>query len=59
MYLTESGEGSGNNLYVRDLRNKDSQFIQMTNDMNCQYEPVETIGNDIYISQTQALQRTV
>ena len=49
MYLTESGEGSGNNLYVRDLRNKDSQFIQMTNDMNCQYEPVETIGNDIYI----------
>ena len=49
MFLYESGEGSGNNLYVRDLRNLDSQFMQMTNNMEQQYSPVETIGNDIYI----------
>ena len=40
MYLYESGAGAGNNLYVRDLRQPDSQFIQMTTDMDYQYYPV-------------------
>jgi prolyl oligopeptidase len=40
MYLYESGAGSGNNLYVRDLRQPDSQFIQMTADMDFLYYPV-------------------
>lgn len=50
MFLYESGEGAGNNLYVRDLRRKDSQFIQMTSDMNYYYYPVETDGNRILIT---------
>lgn len=49
MYLYESGDGAGNNLYVRDLKQKDSQFIQMTSDMDSQYAPVENFGGKIYI----------
>lgn len=48
-FLTESGEGAGNNLYVRNLRQPDSQFIQMTSDMNYYYYPIENIGNQILI----------
>ena len=40
MYLYESGAGAGNNLFVRDLRQPNSQFIQMTADMDFQYYPV-------------------
>ena len=57
MYLTESGEGSGNNLYVRDLRRPDTQFVQMTNDMNCQYAPVQTVGDSIYIFTNAGAQK--
>lgn len=48
-FLTESGEGAGNNLYVRNLKQPDSQFIQMTSDMNYYYYPIENIGNQILI----------
>ena len=57
MYLTESGEGSGNNLYVRDLRRPDAQFVQMTNDMNFQYSPVQTVGDSIYIFTNSGAQK--
>lgn len=49
MYLFEEGAGAGNNLYVRDLRNPDSQFIQMTTDMDFQYSPVYDDGDKIWI----------
>ncbi len=49
MLLTESGAGAGNNLFVRDLRKKDSQFIQMTSDMDYLYDVVEVIGNTMYL----------
>jgi len=49
MFMYEDGEQSGNNLYVRDLRQKGSQFIQMTSDMTCRYAPVETMDGKIYI----------
>lgn len=49
MFLTESGEGSGNNLFVRDLRVPDSRFVQMTRDMDCQYSPVEVVGDSVYV----------
>lgn len=48
MFLTESGAGSGNNVYVRDLRQPNSQFIQMTSNLDLQYSLVETIGDKIY-----------
>jgi prolyl oligopeptidase len=49
MYLYESGAGSGNNLFVRDLKQSDSQFIQMTSDMDYQYSPIYDDGDKIYI----------
>ena len=49
MFLFEDGDGAGNNLFVRDLRQKDSQLIQMTSDMNLQYNPVATEGDKIYL----------
>lgn len=49
MFLTESGAGAGNNLFVRDLRKKDAQFIQLTSNMDLLYSPVETEGDKFYI----------
>ena len=49
MYLYESGAGAGNNLFVRDLRQKDSQFIQLTDNMNYQYNPIYNEGDKMYI----------
>ena len=48
MYLYESGAGAGNNLYVRDLRQKDALFIQMTNDMDYLYSPLYDDGDRMY-----------
>lgn len=48
MFLTESGAGSGNNVYVRDLCQPNSQFIQMTSNLDLQYSLVETIGDKMY-----------
>lgn len=49
MFLFESGAGSGNTLYVRDLRKPNSQFIQMTSDLDKQTYPTEIIGEKIYL----------
>ncbi|MGN0225048.1 MAG: prolyl oligopeptidase family protein [Prevotella sp.] len=49
MYLTESGEGSGNNLFIRSLKTPDSQFIQMTSDSNYEYYPITEKGDSIII----------
>lgn len=49
MFLSESGAGAGNNLFVRDLRQEGSQFIQMTDDMDSHYYWVTTQGDRIYI----------
>lgn len=49
MFLHESGAGAGNNLYVRDLRVPGSQFVQITNNMDLQYLPVQVVGDKIYI----------
>ena len=49
MYLYESGAGAGNNLFVRDLTKPESQFIQMTSNMDYQYMPVYDEGNKIWL----------
>lgn len=49
MYLYEGGDGAGNNLFVRDLRQPNSQFIQMTSNMDYQYSPIYTEGDKIYL----------
>ena len=49
MYLYESGAGSGNNLFVRDLTKPESQFIQMTSNMDYQYMPAYDEGDKIWL----------
>ena len=49
MFLIESGAGQGYTLFVRDLRVPGSQFIQMTNNMECEYSPVAINGDDIIL----------
>ena len=49
MYLYESGAGAGNILYVRDLRQKDAQFVKMTSDMNYLYSPIYSNDDKLYI----------
>ena len=49
MLLYESGAGAGNNLFVRDLRNPSSQFMQMTTDMDYQYGFIDNIGDTLFI----------
>lgn len=49
MFLIESGAGQGNNLYVRNLKQKDSQFIQMTSNLDKQYNLLKTIGDKLVL----------
>lgn len=49
MFLYESGAGAGNTLYVRDLREPNSQFIQMVSGMDKQYYPIDIEGDSIII----------
>ena len=49
MFLYEDGAGAGNTLFVRDLRKPNSQFIQMTTDMDYRYTPLYTEGEKIYL----------
>ena len=49
MVLYESGAGAGNNLFVRDLRQPNSQFMQMTSDMDYQYDFVDNIGDEMIL----------
>ena len=48
MFVFESGEGRGNNLYMRDLRKPGSQFVQLTEDFDYEYDPIEVIGETVY-----------
>lgn len=57
MFMYESGMDQGVNLFVRDLRVPNSQFIQMTGDASKNYSPIETIGDSIYIFTNAGAQR--
>ena len=48
-FLTEDGADTGNNLYVKDLRRSDSEFVLMTPDMAHYCTPLETDGEKIYL----------
>ena len=48
LFVIESGEGLGNNLFLRDLRIPNSAFIQLTENFDYEYSPVEIIGETVY-----------
>ncbi|MDR2472961.1 MAG: prolyl oligopeptidase family serine peptidase, partial [Tannerella sp.] len=48
LFVFESGEGRGNNLFMKDLRKSSSDFAQLTENQDFEYSPVEVIGETIY-----------
>lgn len=49
LFVYESGAGRGNNLFIKDLTKTNAPLIQLTTDFDYQYNPVEVIGDKIYI----------
>ena len=47
-FVFESGEGLGNNLFMKDLRKPDRPFVQLTENFDYEYNPVEVIGETVY-----------
>ena len=48
LFVFESGEGLGNNLFMRDLRKSDAPFVQLTENFDYEYNPVEIVGETVY-----------
>ena len=48
LFVFESGEGRGNNLFMKNLRKTDAPFVQLTEDFDYEYRPMEVIGETIY-----------
>ena len=49
MYLYESGAGAGNNLFVRDLKKPEAQFLQITSNMDNTYGVIGNMDRQIYL----------
>jgi len=48
-YFFESGAASGNNLSIKDLKKANAPIVALTSDMEYTYDPIEVIGDKIYI----------
>ncbi|MDR2806173.1 MAG: prolyl oligopeptidase family serine peptidase [Dysgonamonadaceae bacterium] len=49
LFITESGAGSGNNLFIKDLTKPNAPVVVLTDDMEYSYYPIEVIGDTIYL----------
>ena len=49
MFLFESGQGAGSTLWIRDMQDPKGKFVQIADDMDYQYMPIEVIDDVIYI----------
>ncbi|MDR1632831.1 MAG: prolyl oligopeptidase family serine peptidase [Dysgonamonadaceae bacterium] len=49
LFIIESGAGSGNNLFIKDLTKANTPVIALTDNMEDTYYPIEVIGDKIYI----------
>ena len=49
MFLTESGQGSGHTLWIKDMQDPKGQFVQIADDMDYFYSPIEVIDDVIYL----------
>ncbi|MDR2774002.1 MAG: prolyl oligopeptidase family serine peptidase [Tannerella sp.] len=48
LFVFESGEGRGNRLFVKDLRRPEASFVQLAEDFDYEYSPVEVTGETVY-----------
>ena len=49
LFVYESGEGRGNNLFIKDLTKTNASFIQLTEDFEYNYYPIEVVDDNIYM----------
>jgi prolyl oligopeptidase len=49
LFIFESGAGSGNNLFIKNLAKANTPIIALTDNMEETYSPIEVIGNKIYL----------
>lgn len=49
MFLFESGQGAGSTLWIRDMQDPKGKFVQIADDMDYQYSPIDVIDDVLYI----------
>ena len=49
MFLFESGQGAGSTLWIRDMQDPKGKFVQIADDMDYQYGPIDVIDGTLYI----------
>ncbi len=49
MFLFESGQGAGSTLWIRDMQDPKGKFVQIADDMDYQYGPIDVINDTLYI----------
>ena len=49
MFLFESGQGAGSTLWIRDMEDPNGKFVQIADDMDYQYGPIDVLDGTLYI----------
>ena len=49
MFLFESGQGAGSTLWIRDMEDPKGKFVQIADNMDYQYSPIDVIDDVLYI----------
>ena len=49
MFLFESGQGAGSTLWIRDMQDQKGKFVQIADNMDYQYNPIDVIDDVLYI----------
>lgn len=49
MFLFESGQGAGSTLWIKDMRDEISTFVQIADNMDYYYYPLDVIDDMLYI----------
>lgn len=49
MFLYESGQGAGHTLWIRDMNDPKGKFVQIADNMDYQYNPIDIIDGKMYV----------
>jgi len=49
LFLFESGQGAGSTLWIRDMQDPNGKFVQIADDMDYQYGPIDVIDDVLYL----------
>jgi len=49
MFLFESGQGAGHTLWIKDMQDPKSKFVQIADNMDYNYSPIKVLDGQIFI----------